>query len=224
MAVSDWSEDADLNVSIDGINIAEGCPPSNVNNALRAIMANVKAFKTVVDADVETAVAGAIATAGSSATAYFDRFFPQGCRMLFQQTAAPSGWTKVTTYSNAALRLVSGSVSAYTAGKAFSSCFAAGRATTSKAAGGTVQAHKLTVAEMPAHKHDLLDGKNNSGPDAHDHSLGWQYGYWGIWRTSRIGSTGGNQPHSHGFTGASHNHTLDLNVNYVDVILAQRGA
>lgn len=55
MAVSDWSEDADLNVSIDGINIAEGCPPSNVNNALRAIMANVKALKEAIEDGVASA-------------------------------------------------------------------------------------------------------------------------------------------------------------------------
>lgn len=41
MAISNWSTTASSNTSVDGINIAEGCPPSNVNDAMRAIMANV---------------------------------------------------------------------------------------------------------------------------------------------------------------------------------------
>lgn len=36
--------------------------------------------------------------------------FAAGTRMLFQQTAAPTGWTKDTTHNDKALRVVSGSV------------------------------------------------------------------------------------------------------------------
>ena len=48
MAVSDWSTDPDLNTAIDGINIDEGCPPSGINNAIRAVMAAVRAFYDTV--------------------------------------------------------------------------------------------------------------------------------------------------------------------------------
>ncbi len=37
--------------------------------------------------------------------------FPSGTKMLFQQTSAPTGWTKITTHNNKALRVVSGSAS-----------------------------------------------------------------------------------------------------------------
>lgn len=37
--------------------------------------------------------------------------FPSGTNMLFQQTAAPSGWTKVTTYNDTAIRIVSSNAS-----------------------------------------------------------------------------------------------------------------
>lgn len=40
-SVSDWSSNADQNTDINGINIDEGCPPSGINNAIRAIMAQV---------------------------------------------------------------------------------------------------------------------------------------------------------------------------------------
>jgi hypothetical protein len=43
MPVSDWSESAALNTSVAGINIAPGCPRANIDDALRAIMAEAKA-------------------------------------------------------------------------------------------------------------------------------------------------------------------------------------
>lgn len=42
MAVRDYSDDPNLNTTISGINIAEGCPPSGINNAIRQLMADVK--------------------------------------------------------------------------------------------------------------------------------------------------------------------------------------
>lgn len=44
MAISNYNTDPDLNVDISGINIAEGCPPSGINNAIRQMMADVKTF------------------------------------------------------------------------------------------------------------------------------------------------------------------------------------
>jgi hypothetical protein len=41
--ISDWSTTAANNTDIGGINIAEGCAAANINNALREIMAQVKA-------------------------------------------------------------------------------------------------------------------------------------------------------------------------------------
>ena len=43
MALDDYNTNPDLNTSISGINIAEGCPPSGINNAIRQIMADLKA-------------------------------------------------------------------------------------------------------------------------------------------------------------------------------------
>lgn len=42
MAVGDWSTNANLNITVDGINIAEGCPAANINGAIRAVMSNVR--------------------------------------------------------------------------------------------------------------------------------------------------------------------------------------
>ena len=42
MSVADYNTDPDSNTSISGINVAEGCPPSGINNAIRQMMADVK--------------------------------------------------------------------------------------------------------------------------------------------------------------------------------------
>lgn len=42
MSVADYNSDPNANTSISGINIAEGCPPSGINDAIRQIMADVK--------------------------------------------------------------------------------------------------------------------------------------------------------------------------------------
>ena len=43
MGVKDYDLNPDNNTQINGINIAEGCPPSSINNAIRQLMADVKA-------------------------------------------------------------------------------------------------------------------------------------------------------------------------------------
>lgn len=48
MGVKDYDLNPDNNTQINGINIAEGCPPSGINNAIRQIMADVK-----VDSDAQ---------------------------------------------------------------------------------------------------------------------------------------------------------------------------
>lgn len=59
MAVADWSATAGSNTTIDGINIAEGCPPANINNAIRSIMANVRVFYDNVPVPAGVAASGA---------------------------------------------------------------------------------------------------------------------------------------------------------------------
>lgn len=44
MAVSDYSTTPASNITISGINIAEGCSPAGMNNAIRQMMADVRVF------------------------------------------------------------------------------------------------------------------------------------------------------------------------------------
>lgn len=147
---------------------------------------------------------------------------PSGTRMLFQQTNAPTGWTKITAaeYNNAALRLVTGNVTNYTAGLAFSTAFATGRATTTTAGGGNVGSTTLTVAQMPKHKHSVTHYiRRESGGDFS--SL--LYAGTGPNRgTMTCAEAGGSGAHTHSFSGTSHSHALNLNVKYIDFIVAQK--
>jgi microcystin-dependent protein len=72
MAIKDYSTEPDMNTTISGINIAEGCPPSGINNAIRQLMADVKAEKDERDAAQAAKDAqqdAAISSAQSSADA-----------------------------------------------------------------------------------------------------------------------------------------------------------
>ena len=53
MGVDDWSADADENLDIEGIDISEGCPAKNINNALRELMASVKAMAEGTSGDLD---------------------------------------------------------------------------------------------------------------------------------------------------------------------------
>ena len=147
---------------------------------------------------------------------------PSGTRMLFQQTNAPTGWTKITVaeYNNAALRLVTGNVTNYTAGLAFSTAFATGRATTATAGGGSVGSTTLTTAQMPKHKHSVTHYiRRESGGDYKSYLYAGTGPNLG---TMTCAEAGGSGAHTHSFSGISHSHALNFNVKYIDFIVAQK--
>jgi len=156
--------------------------------------------------------------------------FPSGTKMLFQQTAAPTGWTKVTSgVDNKALRVVSG-----TAGSGGSNAFSntlASRSITANAdnttitgnisvanatqggnvsvsianasTGGTVNNHTLSTSQMPSHSHTVTGG--NYGGGVNRPAVTTYYSQ----TSANTGSTGGGGAHNHGFTGGSHNHNAN---------------
>jgi microcystin-dependent protein len=63
--LSEWSATASSNTDINSINIAEGMAPSDVNNAMREMMAQLKDFQTGADGDNLT-VGGNLAVTGTS--------------------------------------------------------------------------------------------------------------------------------------------------------------
>lgn len=65
--ISEFSTTAGDNTDIDGINIAEGCAPSGINDAIRELMAQLKDFQSGAAGDSMTAV-GTLAAKGTSSS------------------------------------------------------------------------------------------------------------------------------------------------------------
>ena len=128
--------------------------------------------------------------------------FATGTKMLFQQTAAPIGWTKVTGSGNDnALRITTGTVTTGGASN-FTSVFGTG-----KVAGSTA----LSIAQMPAHTH-TFPVYNSGGvvSTAIYPASSNNISYRGDYTTASTGS------------GSGHNHSLPLDVKYTDVIIATK--
>lgn len=130
---------------------------------------------------------------------------PAGTKMLFQQTAAPPGWTKDWTHDNTALRVVRGTV-----GSGGTLDFTAAFA--SRTPSGSVGATTLSTAQMPKHSHSfaLGDGSGGSGVPFRSDGSGST--------TGSTNSAGGGGSHTHSFTGTA----IDFAVKYVDTIIATK--
>jgi hypothetical protein len=167
---------------------------------------------------------------------------PVATAMLFQQSAAPVGWTKQTTHNDKSLRIVSGTA-ASGGNLAVSTVF--GRTTS--------DAFTLTMNEIPPHAHGVSDpGHAHSISDpSHTHTesgynlLNYDDGQFsgnvggggyvpqGVNRytgsTSQYAGTGigiygagtGIGISNNG-SGASHSHGIDTRVLYVDAIIATK--
>ena len=133
--------------------------------------------------------------------------FPSGTKMLFAQSAAPTGWTKNTTNNDRALRVVNGSSGGSQGG---SNSFTTALNSSFATSGGAVANHTLTIAEIPSHNHGITAGSGGGVASVR----GWSNN--DLPRSTQ--STGGGGAHNHGFTNPSFN----LNVAYVDVIIANK--
>lgn len=148
--------------------------------------------------------------------------FPSGTAMLFQQTAAPTGWTKVTTYNDYAVRIVSGTAS--TGGSvAFTTAFAS-QAVTGTNSGGAVSATTLSTAQLASHSHSIESRcKGGGSVTPSNYLMGdsgpGNYAYWG----AGTAGAGCNASHTHGFTQPTFTGTaINLSVQYVDHIIATK--
>lgn len=129
--------------------------------------------------------------------------FPAGTRLLFQQSTAPTGWTKDTTVNDKALRVVSGAVGSGGI-VAFSTLFER------TATDGTT----LTAAQMPGHAgHGLGSGSPSETSSKYLERLTEYGGSYVRFQGRDFSALGNNAAHSHG---------LDLRLAYIDVIIATK--
>ena len=174
---------------------------------------NVLAFKSFTLSDMVSKSSGGTfsgnVTFGGTVTMQSanNQGFAAGTKMLFQQTSAPTGWTKVTSSNDVALRVVSGSVGSG-GSVAFETAFAS----------QTIPVHTLTTSELPSHEHEVTGRSEFSGGDGNV-----------VVSIARVGGSTSNMTTSgaSGTTavggGGSHGHgSIDLDVQYVDVIIATK--
>jgi microcystin-dependent protein len=173
--------------------------------------------------------------------------FPTGTAMLFQQTSAPTGWTKSTTHDDKALRVVSGTASSGGTA-AFSTAFGTPAVTGSVgisgepavgnlavSVSGNIANTTLSVNTIPSHSHSL---KFYNSVSVNSNSQAVARGYSVIGATNLngfIGNTGNNGAHGHShnlsgtlngapsagnLAGSLSSATAAINVQYVDLIIA----
>ena len=146
--------------------------------------------------------------------------FVSGTKMIFNQTAAPTGWTKVTSANDVALRLVSGTVG--TGGSvAFETAFASQTPTISTPT-ITMSNDPVTLGEtqIPGHKHGTYGATGASAGPNNTTTTGAGYVEFVYTQSGTIG-----QPHTHANTASSSAPTssaINLDVSYVDVIIATK--
>ncbi len=178
--------------TVDGRDVAgDGALLDGITNS--STIGEIKSTATLANGVVATTQAASDNSTKVATTAYVTtgianaQAFPSGTVMLFQQTNAPTGWTKVTSgVNNKSLRVVSGTVGSG-GNVAFTTAFGsrginanAGDTTqggnisvanttaggnvniSSVSTSGNVNSHTLSSNEMPSHSHNIR-GNTNSG-------------------------------------------------------------
>lgn len=176
--------------------------------------------------------------------------FPSGTLMLFQQTAAPTGWTKQVTHNDKALRVVSGTASSGGT-TAFSTAFATPSVSgsisgspdvsgLSVAMSGNIGSTTLSINQIPSHSHSARGMRANADQaDGGNRNLnvGKMNGQSGpssdFYLNTGSAGGGGSHNHSHSLSGslsgsanagnlAVSSATAAINVQYVDLIIAAK--
>lgn len=126
---------------------------------------------------------------------------PSGTVMMFPQTTVPTGWTRINTFDDAAIRVVGSAVP----GSGGTNGFIAKLINQI-----SIDSHALTLAETPPHTHNVPFNRDNAGASGgtmvlHANTIAGP--------TLTTTSTG---------TGNGHVHTVTLAVKYLDVMICSK--
>jgi len=151
-----------------------------------------------------------------------------GTTTLFQQTTAPVNWTKVTTYNDYALRVVTGAASSGGSIN-FTSVFSTITVSLPGTPTGAIGSVALTESQIAPHIHQYYESPSSGGGKGTTSSLGPRQaiaGYNSGTSPTQLSSAGGGIAHTHpsGDLSFSWSQTgsLDLRIKYVDTIIATR--
>ena len=149
--------------------------------------------------------------------------YPLGTAWIVYQTSAPTGWTKVTTHNDKALRVVGPGNGGGSGGSiSFTSAL---RNPFPLVASGTCSLptntnnHILSISEISQHTHGFPGVFNAGGSGDVRNAAGWSRN-----STPSTGSSGGGQGHNHPVSGPNviTNQSLgemNLEVRYIDTII-----
>ena len=150
--------------------------------------------------------------------------FPSGTLMLFQQSTAPTGWTKQTTHNNKALRVVSGTASSGGT-SSFTTVFANQTPTITTSA-LTAAATTLSTAQLASHGHTFAYRDTSGGWPSGGYLTADAYMY-NVDRSNNsvansVQAAGSGSSHTHSITGTATSSAITLDVQYVDLIIASK--
>lgn len=148
---------------------------------------------------------------GSAWTSAAAAAFDSGTLMLFQQTTAPTGWTKQTTHNDKALRVVSGTASSG-GSSSFTTVFT-NQTPTINTSGLSAGATTLSTTQIPSHTHTVAATIANAGSGC---------GGGQVSNGGNSGATGGGGSHTHSVSGSATSSAITLAVQYVDLIIASK--
>jgi len=192
-------------------------------------------------------VTSSIQTQLNTLSTSVSQFLPAGTKMLFQQTSAPTGWTKETSnFNDSAIRVTTGNTGSG-GSNGFSTLFTGNVAgTISTSLSGNVDGHTLTSSEIPSHRHFIaanVGASYGGGGDitnsnyiakSYQSPYGgggeiFSYTFDGVTTDATQGltsATGSGGSHNHGVSGVTATSTFtgttSMAVNYVDVIIASK--
>lgn len=216
--ISEFDTNPDNNTDIDGINIAENCPPANINNAIRELMAQLKDFQVGNQASNQLAAAGGgtglsspgtsgnvLTSNGSAWVSSAPNYVPTGGMLMWGTASAPTGYllcngATVSRSTYSALFAVIGT--AYGAGDGsttftlpdFRDRFPVGAGTTYSAnsTGGSKDAivvtHTHTATSTDSGHSHVIQVSNTSGASIDDR-LGGSGADYGIENVNDSGTT-----------------------------------
>jgi microcystin-dependent protein len=103
--ISEFDTNPDNNTDIDNINIAENCPPANINNAIRELMSQLKDFQAGNQASNQLLAAGGgtglsssgtsgnvLTSDGSGWVSSAPNYVPTGGMVMWGTASAPTGY------------------------------------------------------------------------------------------------------------------------------------
>jgi hypothetical protein len=220
-----YNNGTDVVNALNGISVVSGGTGTNTLTAEAVVIGNAAAAVKFVSPGTSGNLLTSNGTAWAS-VAPAAQGFDAGTVMIFNQTAAPTGWTKNTTTGNQnALRVVTGTASSggsvdFTT--AFASQTPSGSVSvTISSISGSAGNTTLSTPQIPSHTHPI-PVLNFSGCNQFSAGSGGT-------NPLTSGATGGGGAHSHPFSfssgtgsGTFSGNAINLAVKYVDVIRATK--